>query len=148
MKNLCDPAIAKWRDHEADKMYGTKAEERALGGAFLVPFKREGDLRQRQWLRVIASSGADQPAEYAFDHLSVSLSNRCPTWEEMDYIKRLFFKPEEVAYQLHMPPSDNISMHPYCLHIWRPVKEKIQLPPADTVGFHVKPPATETAVRA
>jgi hypothetical protein len=95
-------------------------EERALGGAFLVPFKREGDLRQRQWLRVIASSGADQPAEYAFDHLSVSLSNRCPTWEEMDYIKRLFFKPEEVAYQLHMPrlrQHQHASLH--CLHIWR-----------------------------
>jgi len=146
MKNLCDPAIAKYRDHAADQMYRTPDNERALGGAFLVPFKRPGKLKT-ELMRVLASSGKDMPEPYGFDHVSVSLSDRCPTWEEMDFVKRLFFKDDEIAYQLHMPPSANISNHAYCLHIWRPVKAQIPLPPADTVGFHMKPPATETAVK-
>ena len=147
MKNLCDPAIAKHRDSQGDRLYGTLDNERALGGAFLVPYHPKG-MMGRTLLRVIASSGADQPADYAFDHVSVSLSNRCPTWDEMDYIKRLFFKDEEVAYQLHMPSHDNINNHQYCLHIWRPLKAQIPLPPADTVGYHIKPGRKETAVTA
>lgn len=147
MRNLCDPAIAKYRDHAADRLYGTKDSERSLGGSFLVPYRTERSP-VRHWLRIIASSGADQPADYAFDHVSVSLSNRCPTWDEMDYVKRLFFKDDEIAYQLHMPPADNISFHPYCLHIWRPVKLPIPLPPPDTVGLKFDLPKAETAVRA
>lgn len=135
MKNLCDPAISKYRDHGADQLYGTKDNERSLGGAFLVPFKRAGDLRQRQWMRVIASAGKDQPEGWRFDHVSVSLSNRCPTWEEMDYIKRLFFQPEEVCYQLHVSSADHISDHPYCLHIWRCCDVAIPLPPSEMVGI-------------
>jgi len=134
MKNLCDPAIAKWRDHEADRMFGTKDAERALGGAFLVPFKREGDLRQRQWLRVIASAGRDQPKGWQFDHVSVSLSNRSPTWEEMDYIKRLFFRDDETCYQLHVTAGEHINNHPYCLHIWHCLEAAIPLPPGVMVG--------------
>jgi len=147
MKNLCDPAIAKFRDHAADQMYRTPDNERALGGAFLVPFKRPGKLKVEQ-MRVIASSGKDMPEPYGFDHVSVSLSNRCPTWEEMDYIKRLFFKDDEIAYQLHMPTAANISFHPYCLHIWRPVGVAIPLPPPDTVGPWTDKVAGETAVKA
>lgn len=133
MKNLCDPGIAKWRDHEADRLYSTKDSERALGGAFLVKFRAEGSLKP-VWLRVIASAGCDQPEGWRFDHVSVSLSNRCPTWDEMDFIKRLFFHPEEVAYQLHVAAAEHISAHPYCLHLWRCCDQPIPLPPAEMVG--------------
>jgi hypothetical protein len=146
MRNLCEPGIAKYRDGEGDRLYGTLDHERALGGAFLVPFT--GPDMRKAWMRVIASSGADQPAEYAFDHVSVSLSHRCPTWAEMDFVKRLFFKDDEIAYQLHMPPAENISNHEYCLHIWRPLKQEIPLPPPDTVGYRKAMAKTETAVRA
>lgn len=132
MKNLCEPAIAKFRDHEADRLYRTKDNERALGGAFLVPYVSG---TKRFLLRVIASSGADQEKPYRFDHVSVSLSSRTPTWEEMDYVKRLFFHPEEVCYQLHPAETEHINNHPYCLHIWRSLDDKIPLPPADTVGL-------------
>jgi hypothetical protein len=59
----------------------------------------------------------------------------------MDHIKRLFFKDEEAAMQLHVPPSENISVHPFCLHLWRPHKAEIPRPPSWMVGL-VK---TETA---
>jgi len=137
MKNLCDPSIAKFRDHNADLIYETEDSERALGGAFMVPVAtvRQG-LRRTAYLRVIASAGADQrDKNFKWDHVSVSHGDRCPTWEEMDYIKRLFFKPDEWAFQLHPAGGENISNHPYCLHIWRPLDAAIPLPPSIMVGI-------------
>lgn len=91
-------------------------------GAFRIPSSVMGTLR------VIASSGE------GWDHVSVSLENRTPTWAEMEAIKRLLFRPEATAYQLHVPASDHISLHPHCLHIWRPQRAEIPRPPSWMVG--------------
>lgn len=82
----------------------------------------------RRQLRVIASNGD------GWDHVSVSLSNRCPRWQEMEFIKRTFFLPDEVAMQLHVRPDDHISHHPFCLHLWRPHVGAIPLPPSAMVA--------------
>ena len=79
-------------------------------------------------MKVIASSGD------GWDHVSVSRPNRCPNWPEMEHVKRLFFKEDETAMQLHVPPSDHISFHPNCLHLWRPLGVEIPRPPAEMVG--------------
>jgi hypothetical protein len=76
-------------------------------GKFIV---RRGNAR----LTVIASDGG------GWDHVSVSLPTRTPSWEEMCAIKDLFFEPTECVMQLHPPKDENISNHPYCLHLWRP----------------------------
>lgn len=78
-------------------------------------------------LRVVASSGE------GWDHVSVSLTMRCPLWEEMEWIKRMFFKDSEIAYQLHVTPKDHINNHPYTLHLWRPHNKEIPLPPVSFV---------------
>lgn len=97
----------------------------AHNGCFLVPSNKN----VRETLRVIASSDADNGG---WDHLSVSLFDRCPTWLEMDYIKKLFMG-DVIAYQLHMPDKDHINNHPYVLHIWRPWNKEIPLPPKEYV---------------
>jgi hypothetical protein len=79
-------------------------------------------------IRVIASSGE------GWDHVSVSLEKRCPSWDEMERFKRLFFKEDETAMQLHVPADDHISHHPFCLHLWRPTDEDIPRPPDWMVG--------------
>jgi len=134
MKNLCDPAIAKYRDHGADKLRGVTDADREWGGAFLIPFTSG---MRKVYIRVIASRGdhKERDETLKWDHVSVSLSNRCPTWDEMDFIKRLFFKPEETAFQLHVPDDRHISNHPYCLHLWRPVHLEIPRPPDILVGI-------------
>ena len=38
-----------------------------------------------------------------WDHVSISLKNRCPNWTEMCFVKDLFFEPEETVMQLHPP---------------------------------------------
>ena len=73
-----------------------------------------------------------------WDHVSVSLEKRPPTWYEMEQIKRLFFRSDETAMQLHVPPSQHINIHPNCLHLWSPHGRRIPLPPSWMVGPQTK----------
>lgn len=88
----------------------------ADGGAFKIPFKGK-------YLHVIASNGL------GWEHVSVSLDNRCPNWNEMCHVKSLFWEDNEVVMQLHVEKENHINLHPYCLHLWKPIDLKIPLPP-------------------
>jgi hypothetical protein len=66
---------------------------------------------------------------YDWEHVSVSFTYRCPVWEEMCKVKDIFFNEEESVVQYHPPKSNYVNHHPYCLHLWKPLKEKIPLPP-------------------
>ena len=79
-------------------------------------------------LRVIFSWGM------GWDHVSVSYEDKTPTWLEMEAVKRCFFKDTETVMQLHVPPSDHINYHPFCLHLWRPQRVKIPRPPSIMIG--------------
>jgi hypothetical protein len=79
-------------------------------------------------LRIVASW------QLGWDHVSVSLPDRCPTWDEMERVKRAFFQPWEVVMQLHVATADHINCHPYCLHLWRPHAAAIPLPPKEFVA--------------
>lgn len=93
------------------------------GGLFEIPSPETGTT-----LRVIATTGA------GWDHVSVSTPRRCPNWQELEKVKRLFFQDSETAMQLHVPPAEHINNHPYCLHLWRPRYVDIPRPPAYMVG--------------
>ena len=82
-------------------------------------------------LLVIASEGDDL---VPWEHVSVSLRDRCPTWEEMAWVKGLFFDDEEAVVQIHPRRSEYVNHHPYCLHLWRPVHVELPLPPSIAVG--------------
>jgi len=120
MKNLNN--LNHYRDiPSAMRLYGHAGNHEA--GIFRVPSNVD-----TMELAVIASVGEN------WDHVSVSRRDRCPDWTEMEQIKRLFFKDDETAMQLHVPPSDHISFHPNCLHLWRPLNERIPMPPSIMVG--------------
>ncbi len=94
-------------------------------GAFFV---RSPNRRESAPLQIIASDGAD------WEHVSISFPHRCPTWEEMCFVKRLFWDDEDCVMQLHPPKSEWVSNHSYCLHLWRPVDIEIPRPPEYMVG--------------
>ena len=96
-------------------------------GAFFI----DGPCGRR--LKIVASSG-DISVGVDWEHVSVSLDNRCPNWPEMCFVKSLFWDDEETVMQLHPPKSKWINNHPYCLHMWRPLNQEIPLPPDITVG--------------
>lgn len=64
-----------------------------------------------------------------WDHVSVSLANRCPTWEEMCEVKDIFFWPCECCVEYHPAKADYVNLYPYCLHIWRPQDVELPKPP-------------------
>lgn len=120
MRNLTDPDIETHRDRSPRVMqhYGSWGDQQF--GVFSVPVRLNGHTTL---MRVIATSGD------GWDHVSVSLLTRCPKWEEMEIVKRLFFKPDEVAMQLHVTVENHVNVHPFCLHLWRPHDLPIPLPP-------------------
>lgn len=92
------------------------------GGFWKIPF-------ESYILNVVASNGD------GWEHVSVSLSNRTPNWKEMCFIKDFFWDEEDCVIQFHPPKSDYVNNHPNCLHLWKPIKEKIPRPPSILVGF-------------
>lgn len=80
-------------------------------------------------IKVIVSAG-DGPGG-GWDHVSVSFDppTTTPTWEDMCWVKNLFFEDEETVVQFHPAKSDYVNIHPHCLHLWRPINQPIALPP-------------------
>ena len=60
-----------------------------------------------------------------WDHVSVSFSKRCPTWDEMCKVKDAFFRDDECCVEYHPAKKDYVNFWPYCLHIWKPQTEEI-----------------------
>ena len=121
MRNLRLLDAYRRTDHAVIEHYGNIGDESA--GVFTVP-----SVIDKGTMVVIASVGE------GWDHVSVSRATRCPNWAEMEQVKRLFFKDDETAMQLHVPVADHISVHPFCLHLWRPLDREIPLPPKDHIG--------------
>lgn len=84
------------------------------------------------------------------EHVSISLKKkglaskrssmmdvgRTPTWAEMCYVKGLFWGDDEVVVQYHPRKKDHVSMHNYCLHLWRPTDQDLPEPSALMVGMN------------
>ena len=81
-------------------------------------FKKNGNI-----YHCIVSSGLD------WDHVSVILDKkRCPTWDEMCWIKDLFFDVNEMVIQIHPKKNQYINLSKNCLHLWRYQKEEFPFP--------------------
>lgn len=103
--------------------YNTKSGD--TFGVFYIPY-------QSYELKVIATDG--KGIEPRWEHVSVSLPNRCPNWQEMSYIKSLFWGKEETVIQFHPPESQYVNQHPFCLHLWKQLGFEQPLPPKIFVG--------------
>jgi len=111
-----------------DKYRGThpvrgESEPGANYGYFVV---------ERHGVRLsVISSGVD--VEHGWEHVSVSHPQRCPTWDEMQFVKELFWKDDEVVIQYHPAKKDYVNVHGHCLHMWRPLSGMIPMPPVQCV---------------
>ena len=100
-------------------------------GFFLIPHHRINNYQYR----VQASDGM------GWEHVSVSVGEnrkaqrRCPTWEEMCYIKSLFWDEDDCVIQYHPAKSEYVNMHQFVLHLWRPINEDIPIPLKIMVGY-------------
>lgn len=94
-------------------------------GAFYIP-------RLSHELKILATDGEGFSPKW--EHVSVSLPNRTPNWDEMCFVKDLFWGEEETVIQIHPPKSKYVNQHPNCLHLWRSPDQPIILPPKEYVG--------------
>jgi hypothetical protein len=69
-----------------------------------------------------------------WEHVSVSTRRRAPNWQEMCFIKALFWDEEEVVVQFHPKKSEYVNFAKTCLHLWRPLNAHIPTPPSIMVG--------------
>lgn len=94
-------------------------------GYFIVPY-------ESYELNVIASDGG------GWEHVSVSMPNRTPNWNQMCFIKDLFFEDTDTVIQYHPAKDQYVNEHDHCLHLWKPIGEVIPIPPSEFVGFRKK----------
>lgn len=78
--------------------------------------------------RAIASDGM------GWEHVSVSRPDRIPSWDEMCWIKSLFWDDGDCVVQYHPPRAEWVNNHSRCLHMWRPVGVELPRPPQILVG--------------
>ena len=126
MRDLREHDINKFRIEMPDEMGVITPIDPRINGAFIIPYVVGPKPVE---LKVIAARGG------GWDHVSVSTETRCPSWYEMSFIHRKFFKIDEVAMQLHVTVANHINIHPYTLHLWRPHSKmrRIPMPPKDFV---------------
>lgn len=104
----------------------TSTQDDGCNGFFLLPNMTKNGKPK---LTISVSDGA------GWEHVGVSLSFRTPTWEEMQYVKMMFWDEDDCVVQFHPPKSQYVNCHPFCLHLWRPTSSSIQAPPAILVGI-------------
>jgi hypothetical protein len=83
---------------------------------------------------VVMAADATNPVTVGWEHVSVSLPNRCPNWPEMCFVKDLFWGPDETVVQFHVPVADHINNHDHCLYLWRDTRHGHRLPRPGLVG--------------
>lgn len=98
---------------------GPMASDRTFGNNGLFRLR----LKSGEKMTIIASDGG------GWDHVSVSVSDRCPTWDEMCIVKNLFFDDSETVVQYHPRKELYIDLHPFTLHLWKKQGEQFELPP-------------------
>lgn len=72
-----------------------------------------------------------------WEHISVCpfKRNYIPSWDDMCAIKDIFFYDDEWAVQFHPAKTEYVNNMPNCLHLWKPTKEKMPIPPSILTGI-------------
>lgn len=82
---------------------------------------------------LIVQSSVGGGWEHVSVHAKENGRNRCPTWDEMAWIKDRFWRDDETVMQLHVPGDDHVNLHTTTLHLWRPINHLIPRPPKEFV---------------
>lgn len=73
-----------------------------------------------------------------WEHVSVHIVDRrikrIPTWEEMCYIKKIFWEDEDWVVQFHPAKSEYVNNDEFVLHLWKLKNEEFPTPPSFLVG--------------
>ena len=99
-----------------------ETENDGMGGKYY-------DKYNNKWLNFIFSY------QLGWEHLSVSMPSKTPSWEQMCIMKDIFWNKDETCIEYHPREEDYVNNHEHCLHIWKPTEEILPIPPSLLVGF-------------
>lgn len=99
-----------------------EADNDGMGGRYY-------DKTTGKWLNFIFSY------QLGWEHLSVSMPSKTPSWDQMCMMKDIFWREDEVCVEYHPKKSDYVNNHSHCLHIWKPTNVELATPPSILVGF-------------
>lgn len=133
MRKTVPDLLERARVREGD--FGSKPGR--MTGAYLFQLQPPGAVllakpQPAQVLKIIANEA--DPGSEGWEHVSVSLAHRTPTWMEMAMVKELFWEDEEVVVQYHPARSQYVNYHPYTLHLFRHASIPFPVPPPVLVG--------------
>lgn len=64
-----------------------------------------------------------------WEHVSVAPFNgRIPTWEDMCFLKDMFWGDDQWVVEFHPPASEYVNNMENCLHLWRPINKELPTP--------------------
>ena len=91
-------------------------------GALVIP-----SCESHRKLLILVSNGM------GWEHLSVhavgkNKESRLPNYQEMCYLKNLFWEDEDVVVQFHPKKSEYVNQHPHTLHLWRSIDKEFPTP--------------------
>jgi hypothetical protein len=115
-----------------NKQFTTTPEDGA-NGFFVIPMSKSIAGVERIALCIISDGNEDIPWEHVSARISEGRGNgwkeATPAWDEMCAIKDIFWGKDEVVMQLHPAEDDYVNLHPHVLHLWKPTRSIIPLPP-------------------
>jgi hypothetical protein len=87
-------------------------------------------------LMILATGGLGwfHVSVHAWLQVGKRFRQRTPLWEEMCFVKGLFWDDEDVVMQLHPRRSEYVNLHAHTLHLWQPQHQEIPTPPKILVG--------------
>jgi hypothetical protein len=128
MKKKCSEELEKSRIDTIGTtpfLMGYQMRNEGMVGTFLIQSKKFGKF-------FVISTTMDE-----WDHVSVSKikknNKKTPSWDEMCFIKDLFFEPNEVVIQYHPRKSEYVNFDPNVLHLWKSQKLQMPTPPVELV---------------
>lgn len=80
---------------------GWRAPRLGAGAGLLAIVSGTMELDGRRWI-----------------HVSFSRRDRMPSYDDVVLVKRLFIGRDRKAIQVHVPESEHVNIHRYCLHLW------------------------------
>ena len=63
-----------------------------------------------------------------WEFVGVEAPGRCPTWDEMAWVKEQLWEPEDVVIQIHPSQSRYVNSSEFTLWLWRPIHCEIPQP--------------------
>lgn len=71
-----------------------------------------------------------------WEHVSIApFKGKMPSWEDMCEVKDMIWNDDECVVQYHPPKAEYVNNMPNCLHLWKPIKQTMPVPPSIFVGL-------------